>query len=65
MITAVESYDPKSTDFAEEIKKMIGLFYPRPTADREEEEQSEQKIEEPEMEAEGQVEEQEFMGKVV
>ena len=55
VITAVESYDPKSTDFAGEIKKMIGLFYPRPKPNIEEEEeenteQSEQKMEEPEEE---------------
>ena len=50
MITAVESYDPKSTDFAGEIKKMVGLFYPRPESDmeEEEEEQLEKKMEEPE-----------------
>ena len=29
-ITAVESYKPQETDFAPEIKKMVGLFYPRP-----------------------------------
>ncbi len=29
-ITAVESYNPDETDFAVEIKKMIGLHYPRP-----------------------------------
>lgn len=29
-ITAVESYDPDETDFAEQIKKMTGLYYPRP-----------------------------------
>jgi len=56
VITAVESYDPKSTDFAVEIKKMVGLFYPRPKPNIEEEEeekeedkeQLEQKMEEPE-----------------
>ena len=66
MITAVESYDPKSTDFAEEIKKMVGLFYPRPepTIEEEEEnkkedtEQLEVKTEEPEEEAEVKKEEQ-------
>ena len=66
MITAVESYDPKSTDFAEEIKKMVGLFYPRPepTIEEEEEnkeedtEQLEVKTEEPEGEAEVKKEEQ-------
>jgi ABC-type branched-subunit amino acid transport system substrate-binding protein len=30
MITAVESYMPDETDFAVEIKKMVGLYYPRP-----------------------------------
>jgi len=29
-ITAVESYEPDETDFADQIKKMTGLFYPRP-----------------------------------
>jgi len=29
-ITAVESYKPDETDFAVEIKKMVGLYYPRP-----------------------------------
>jgi len=61
VITAVESYDPKSTDFAVEIKKMVGLFYPRPKPTIEEEEedkqQLEQKMEEPE--AEGEVKEEE------
>ncbi|MEE8299841.1 MAG: penicillin-binding protein activator [Desulfatiglandales bacterium] len=33
MITAVESYNPGDTDFAREIKKMVGLFYPRPGSD--------------------------------
>ncbi len=30
VITAVESYEPDQTDFADEIKKMVGLYYPRP-----------------------------------
>ncbi len=30
MVTAVESYDPAETDFASQIKKMVGLYYPRP-----------------------------------
>ena len=30
MVTAVESYKPDDTDFAAQIKKMTGLFYPRP-----------------------------------
>jgi len=30
MIRAVESYKPEETDFAVEIKKMVGLNYPRP-----------------------------------
>jgi ABC-type branched-subunit amino acid transport system substrate-binding protein/Tfp pilus assembly protein PilF len=38
MITAVESYNPEDTDFAREIKKMVGLFYPRPASDVVEEE---------------------------
>jgi ABC-type branched-subunit amino acid transport system substrate-binding protein/outer membrane protein assembly factor BamD (BamD/ComL family) len=29
-ITAVESYQPDETDFAVEIRKMTGLYYPRP-----------------------------------
>ena len=61
MITAVESYDPKNTDFAVEIKKMVGLFYPRPKIDIEEdeEEQLEQKMGEPEREEEESEEEPE------
>jgi ABC-type branched-subunit amino acid transport system substrate-binding protein len=30
VINAVESYEPDQTDFADEIKKMVGLYYPRP-----------------------------------
>jgi ABC-type branched-subunit amino acid transport system substrate-binding protein/outer membrane protein assembly factor BamD (BamD/ComL family) len=30
VITAVESYKPDETDFAVEIKKMAGLYFPRP-----------------------------------
>jgi branched-chain amino acid transport system substrate-binding protein len=68
VITAVESYDPKSTDFAVEIKKMVGLFYPRPKSNIEEEEeereedkkQLEQKMEGPEVEREVKVEEQDL-----
>jgi ABC-type branched-subunit amino acid transport system substrate-binding protein len=33
-ITAVESYSPKETDFALQIKKLVGLYYPRPKAIR-------------------------------
>jgi len=29
-ITAVESYGPELTDFTKEIKKMVGLYHPRP-----------------------------------
>lgn len=29
-VTAAESYAPDDTDFSEEIKKMVGLHYPRP-----------------------------------
>ena len=29
-VTAVESYGVDDTDFAEQIKKMVGLYYPRP-----------------------------------
>jgi len=29
-VTAVESYDPNNTDFADQIKKMTGLYHPRP-----------------------------------
>jgi len=68
VITAVESYDPKSTDFAVEIKKMVGLFYPRPKQNIEEEEedkerdkeQFEQNIEELKVEAEAKAEEQDL-----
>jgi len=67
VITAVESYDPKSTDFAVEIEKMVGLFYPRPepTIEEEEEkvgdtEQLEVKMEGPVVEAEIRVEEQDL-----
>ena len=47
MIAAVESYNPGDTDFAVEIKKMVGLFYPRPGSDvvEEGEEDSEDKPE--------------------
>jgi ABC-type branched-subunit amino acid transport system substrate-binding protein len=31
-ITAVESYEPDQTDFADPIKKMTGLYYPRPAS---------------------------------
>jgi branched-chain amino acid transport system substrate-binding protein len=31
-ITAVESYAPQTTDFSDQIKKMVGLYYPRPPA---------------------------------
>jgi len=37
VINAVEFYDPQGTDFTEEIKKMVGLFYPRPNPETEEE----------------------------
>jgi branched-chain amino acid transport system substrate-binding protein len=30
IVTAVESYKPAQTDFASQIKKMVGLYYPRP-----------------------------------
>jgi branched-chain amino acid transport system substrate-binding protein len=30
IVTAVEHYDPEETDFAAQIKKMTGLYYPRP-----------------------------------
>jgi len=29
-ITAIEPYKPEQTDFAQEIKRMVGLYYPRP-----------------------------------
>lgn len=56
IVTALESYDPDSTDFANQIKKMTGLFYPRPESMVErlkemttpEEEESETDLEEPE-----------------
>lgn len=40
-ITAVEAYNPEDTDFAIPIKKMVGLFYPRPPSKSEESEQKE------------------------
>jgi len=45
VITAAESYNPKDTDFATEIKKLVGLFYPRPKPVTEEEEESEEEPE--------------------
>jgi branched-chain amino acid transport system substrate-binding protein len=45
IVTAVEAYDPKDTDFATPIKKMVGLFYPRPKPEGEEEKGSEEKPE--------------------
>jgi branched-chain amino acid transport system substrate-binding protein len=46
-VTAVEAYDPKETDFAVPIKKMVGLYYPRPKPETEEktEEEPEEKPE--------------------
>ncbi len=41
MITAVESYEPRDTDFGTQIKKMVGLFYPRPESETIEEEEGE------------------------
>jgi branched-chain amino acid transport system substrate-binding protein len=35
-VTAVEAYDPKETDFAIPIKKLVGLYYPRPKPETEE-----------------------------
>jgi branched-chain amino acid transport system substrate-binding protein len=32
IVTAVESYNPDDTDFPDEIKKMTGLYYPRPAS---------------------------------
>lgn len=32
IVTAVESYNPEDTDFPDEIKKMTGLYYPRPAS---------------------------------
>jgi len=29
-ITAVEAYPPDKTDYADEVRKMVGLYYPRP-----------------------------------
>ena len=31
-VTAVESYGVNDTDFADQIKKMVGLYYPRPAS---------------------------------
>ena len=30
IVTAVEAYDPDQTDFANQIKKMVGIYYSRP-----------------------------------
>ena len=30
VVRAVESYPPEATDFGDQIKKMVGLYYPRP-----------------------------------
>ncbi|HBF43993.1 MAG TPA: hypothetical protein DDW42_10290 [Desulfobacteraceae bacterium] len=30
IVTAIESYNSKDTDFSDQIKKMTGLYYPRP-----------------------------------
>jgi branched-chain amino acid transport system substrate-binding protein len=30
VVKAVESYPPEATDFGDQIKKMVGLYYPRP-----------------------------------
>jgi ABC-type branched-subunit amino acid transport system substrate-binding protein len=61
IITAVESYNPQDTDFAVQIKKMAGLFYPRPEPDIEEIEVSEapeKVLEEPEEALEGEGEDE-------
>jgi branched-chain amino acid transport system substrate-binding protein len=46
-VTAVEAYDPKETDFAIPIKKLVGLYYPRPKPETEEnsEEEPEEELE--------------------
>ncbi|MFO7784919.1 MAG: penicillin-binding protein activator [Thermodesulfobacteriota bacterium] len=31
-ITAVESYPPDKTDYSDEVRKMVGLYYPRPAS---------------------------------
>ncbi len=31
-ITAVEAYPPEKTDYSDEVKKMVGLYYPRPAS---------------------------------
>ena len=31
-VTAVESYAPDKTDYAEEVQRMVGLYYPRPAS---------------------------------
>jgi ABC-type branched-subunit amino acid transport system substrate-binding protein len=40
-ITAAEAYNPEDTDFEIPIRKMVGLFYPRPPSKSEELEQKE------------------------
>ena len=37
-MVGVESYSPTQTDFSDEIKKLVGLYYPRPEKPQEEQE---------------------------
>jgi len=46
-VTAVEAYDPNETDFAIPIKKMVGLYYPRPRPETEENKEKAQEELEP------------------
>lgn len=32
-VRGVETYDPSQTDFADQIKKLVGLYYPRPESE--------------------------------
>jgi len=35
-VTAIESYGPKQTDFGDPVKRLVGLYYPRPEISEEE-----------------------------
>jgi len=38
-VVGIESYSPDQTDFSDPIKKLVGLYYPRPEEEEEEEEE--------------------------
>lgn len=58
-VTAVESYDPEATDFADEIKKMVGLYYPRPASVEERLDRAKPPVPAPAEDAERKAEEEE------